>query len=275
MGLFLLSGTKPLKLWVTTMSENTELKDQNSILKIDDVTKNFGGLTAIDSINFQIDRGELLGLIGPNGSGKSTLFKLIFGVHNVSGGAIQFKNELISSGLSVHEIANRGVAQFYQESTLMLDMSTRDNVRLSMIPDTLRSFHGSREHDARIERILELTELSEVADVNAEDLTHKNKQKLELAKAVVREPELLLLDEPFAGLTKDEANEIIDIIAKMNEEGMTICIVDHNLQWLRSFVERIIVLHDGNIIAKGSPDTIVENEDVQTAYIGEHGSEEQ
>lgn len=244
-----------------------------SILKLDGVTKNFGGLTAVDSVDLEIDDGELFGLIGPNGSGKTTLFKLVFGVLPVSDGRVSFQGSNIT-GLSVHEIANRGISQFYQESTLMHDVSVRENVRISTIPNSVFQFRGSREHDDRIEETLEMAGLMDVATSNAEDLTHKNKQKLELAKAIVRDPDLLLLDEPFAGLTKDEADEIIDIVHDLNDEGMTIMTVDHNLRWLRSFVERIVVLHNGRIIANGPPEDIVADEQVQSAYIGSRTEEE-
>lgn len=252
-----------------------QMSEQQSdgILQIDDVTKQFGGLTAVDEVDVSIEEGEMFGLIGPNGSGKTTLFKLIFGVLPVTSGRIVFQGEDIT-GLSIHDIANRGISQFYQESTLMQDVSVRENVRVSMVPNTIFRFRGSREHDDRIEETLELTELTHVADDDAEDLTHKEKQKLELAKAIVRDPDLLLLDEPFAGLTKDEADEIIAVIKQLNEDGMTILTVDHNLRWLRSFVERIVVLNNGRVIADGPPDEIVADEQVQSAYIGSRSGDE-
>lgn len=243
------------------------------ILEIDEVTKVFGGLTAVDKVDITIDEGEMFGLIGPNGSGKTTLFKLIFGVLPVTEGRIVFQGEDITD-LSIHDIANRGIGQFYQESTLMQEVSVRGNVRVSMVPNSIFRFRGSHEHDDRIKSVLELTELTHVAEANAEDLTHKEKQKLELAKAIVRKPDLLLLDEPFAGLTKDEADEIIDIIKQLNEQGMTILTVDHNLRWLRSFVERIVVLNNGRVIANGPPDEIVANAAVQSAYIGSRSGDQ-
>jgi branched-chain amino acid transport system ATP-binding protein len=257
-----------------TMSETDSSTANEPVLRLQGVSKYFGGLVAVDNVSFEIPHGEILGLIGPNGSGKSTLFKLIFGVHEVTDGTIEFNGEKISDGQGVNDIAEKGIAQFYQESTLMQDISVSGNIRLSVVPDSLLRFRGSHEYDDRIDEVLELTGLDEVVDTPAEDLTHKNKQKLELAKAIVRDPDLLLLDEPFAGLTKDEADEIIEIIRKLNEQGMTICIVDHNLRWLRSFVERIVVLHDGNLIADGVPEDIVEDKQVQSAYIGEQAMEE-
>ena len=243
------------------------------LLELSGVTKRFGGLTAVDDVDLGIESGEILGLIGPNGAGKSTLFKLVFGVLEPTAGTITFDGADVTDE-PTHEIANRGVAQFYQESTLMADVTVRDNVRVSVVPNSLRKFTTSRRRSELIDETLEMTGLSDVAGEVPADLTHKEKQQLELAKAIACEPSLLLLDEPFAGLTKDEADEIADIITTLNaEEDITVCIVDHNLRWLRSFVERIVVLNYGEIIANGPPQEIVEDEAVQTAYIGERASE--
>ena len=242
------------------------------ILELSSVTKDFGGLTAIDRVDLSVDDGEILGLIGPNGAGKSTLFKLIFGVLPVSDGTISFDGTDITDE-PTHEIAERGIAQFYQESTLMDDVTVRDNVRVSVVPNSLRKFRTSRQRSDLVDKTLTMTNLTHVADEKPADLTHKEKQQLELAKAIACEPSLLLLDEPFAGLTKDEADEIVDIIETLNDEGVTICIVDHNLRWLRSFVDRIVVLNYGQIIANGPPSEIVTDEEVQSAYIGERSEE--
>jgi len=242
------------------------------ILELSSVTKDFGGLTAIDRVDLSVDDGEILGLIGPNGAGKSTLFKLIFGVLPVSDGTISFNGTEITDE-PTHEIADRGIAQFYQESTLMDDVTVRDNVRVSVVPNSLRKFRTSRQRSDLVDETLAMTNLTHVADEKPADLTHKEKQQLELAKAIACEPSLLLLDEPFAGLTKDEADEIVDIIETLNDDGVTICIVDHNLRWLRSFVDRIVVLNYGQIIANGPPSEIVTDEEVQSAYIGERSEE--
>ncbi|WP_254762753.1 ABC transporter ATP-binding protein [Natrinema marinum] len=242
------------------------------ILELSSVTKAFGGLTAIDRVDLSVDDGEILGLIGPNGAGKSTLFKLIFGVLPVSDGTITFDGADITDE-PTHEIAERGIAQFYQESTLMDDVTVRDNVRVSVVPNSLRKFRTSRRRSDLVDETLAMTNLAHVADEQPADLTHKEKQQLELAKAIACEPSLLLLDEPFAGLTKDEADEIVEIIETLNDEGVTICIVDHNLRWLRSFVDRIVVLNYGQIIANGPPSEIVTDEEVQSAYIGERSEE--
>ncbi|MDS0475879.1 ABC transporter ATP-binding protein [Natrinema sp. 1APR25-10V2] len=242
------------------------------ILELSSVTKDFGGLTAIDRVDLSVDDGEILGLIGPNGAGKSTLFKLIFGVLPVSDGTISFNGAEITDE-PTHEIAERGIAQFYQESTLMDDVTVRDNVRVSVVPNSLRKFRTSRRRSDLVDETLAMANLTHVADEKPADLTHKEKQQLELAKAIACEPSLLLLDEPFAGLTKDEADEIVDIIETLNHDGVTICIVDHNLRWLRSFVDRIVVLNYGQIIANGPPSEIVTDEEVQSAYIGERSEE--
>ncbi|WP_049927863.1 ABC transporter ATP-binding protein [Halopiger goleimassiliensis] len=240
-----------------------------SLLEIDGLTKRFGGLTAVDDVSFGVDRGEIVGLIGPNGSGKSTVFNCIMSVYDVTDGAIRFDGEEITD-VSTHEVVNRGVARVSQESNPIERYSVAGNIKLFTLPNTVRSFYGGAD-EQEIYGYADRVGLGDKLEEQPDELPHADVRRLEIAKALATEPEVLLLDEPFAGMNQAEISTLAEQIEAMREEGMTMVVVDHNMSGLMSLVDRTVVLHNGSKLAAGLPEEIVEDESVQEAYLAGEG----
>ncbi|MEZ4632863.1 MAG: branched-chain amino acid ABC transporter ATP-binding protein/permease [Deinococcales bacterium] len=246
------------------------------LLRVDDVSKNFGGLRAVDSLSFEVKRGEILGLIGPNGAGKSTMFNLITGVLRLSEGEISFKDSLISK-LAPHQIAQRGIARTFQHLNLIGNMSLLDNVVLGGYGRTkanvwqgMLGLEGGERERARAEahRQLKRVGLAEQSFERADSLALGKQRLVEIARALMADPELILLDEPAAGLRKHEKAELIDLIRKLKAEGITVLLVEHDMELVMTLCERIVVVNYGTKLAEGSPKAIKQNPKVLEAYLG-------
>jgi branched-chain amino acid transport system ATP-binding protein len=238
-----------------------------SLLEIDTLRKDFGGLTAVDNLSFDVEEGEILGLIGPNGSGKTTVFNCVMSLHQPTSGTIRFDGEDITNA-DTHDIVNLGLARVSQHSNPIEDFTVRDNIRLFTVPNSLTAFSGgATDHD--------ITDIA--ARVNIEDdlnkypdsLPHAVLRRLEIAKALATDPKLLLLDEPFAGMNQAEVRNVSQLIEKLRENGVTIVIVDHNMKGMMKLVDQVIVLDSGRKIAGGIPDDVVEDPSVQQAYLAD------
>lgn len=235
-----------------------------SFLAMDRVTKNFGGLTAVNDVSFEVEKGEIMGLIGPNGAGKTTLFNVINGFYSPSGGDVLFKGEKIS-GLKPHKLCKRGIARTFQVVKPLQRLSVLDNVIASAF---VRARTKQRAEEIALET-LRFTHLGNDRDVISKGLPLGKRKRLEIARALATRPEMLLLDESFAGLNPSELNESIEIIKRIKAKGITVLIIEHHMKVIMSISDRIVVLNYGEKIAEGTPGEIGSNNDVIEAYLGE------
>jgi len=244
------------------------------LFEINNVSRHFGGLVALEDLSFGVNAGEIVGLIGPNGAGKSTLFNVITGFFPPTKGRIIYKGKDIS-GLKPHQIAHRGIVRTFQLTVLFPQFSVMENVLLgshmsSRVWGAL--FSRSRIPEPEVRRasdILEFTGLAHLKDSKAGELPHGHQRMLAVAVALGAEPELLLLDEPVTGMNLDEIRAMTNLIrALQSTRGITMVVVEHNVKTVMDLCQRIIVINFGRKIAEGSPDEVRRNEDVIEAYLG-------
>jgi len=235
-----------------------------SLIEVKNVSKHFGGLAAIKDVSFEIKSGEILGLIGPNGAGKTTLFNVVNGFYSPTKGEVSFKGKRISN-LQPHEICKLGIARTFQVVKPLQRMSVIDNVVASAF---LRAKNKSEAVQIASET-LKFTGLYEDKDIISKGLPLGKRKKLEIARALATKPEVLLLDESFAGLNHSELNDSIEIIKKIKERGITIMIIEHHMKVIMAISDRIVVINYGQKIAEGSSQEIRNNPLVIEAYLGE------
>jgi branched-chain amino acid transport system ATP-binding protein len=228
------------------------------------VSRFFGGLAALTDVSFPVRKGEILGLIGPNGAGKTTLFNVVNGFYNPSRGDVFFKQKKIS-GLKPHQVCKLGIARTFQVVKPLQRMSVLDNVIDSAF---LREKRRAQAKELAIE-IIKFTGLYDDKEVISKGLPLGKRKKLEIARALATQPEMLLLDESFAGLNSAELDESIEIIRKIKAKGITIMIIEHHMKVIMAISDRIVVLNYGEKIAEGTPHEIGSNPLVVEAYLGE------
>ncbi len=234
------------------------------LLQVNGVSKIFGGLAALTDVSFSVQKGEILGLIGPNGAGKTTLFNVVNGFYPASRGDILFKGERISH-MKPHEVCRRGIARTFQVVRPLQRMTVLDNVIASAF---LRA-KNKGEAEAMALEALRFTGLYEDRKVISKGLPLGKRKKLEITRALVTRPEMLLLDESFAGLNPFEQDEVIEIIRKVKSQGITIMLIEHHMKVIMSLSDRVVVLNYGQKIAEGTPKEIGNNPLVIEAYLGE------
>jgi branched-chain amino acid transport system ATP-binding protein len=243
------------------------------LLKIENLKKAFGGLQATDSIHLSIEKGSLRSLIGPNGAGKTTLFNQITGYLVPDSGRILFQGEDIT-GLHPYQISRKGITRAFQIINVFPRLAVVESVQLAIMAkrgETLNCFTPARTV-ARGEAmaVLETVGLAERADMLARELSHGDQRVLELALALAGEPELLLLDEPMAGMSAFERVKVTDLMQKVHQEqGLTILFCEHDMDVVFGISERVTVLHQGRVIAEGMPEEIRRNEEVHMVYLGQ------
>ena len=235
-----------------------------NLLEIRGVTRNFGGLAALTNVTFDVQKGEILGLIGPNGAGKTTLFNVVNGFYSPTDGEVFFKG-LNISGLKPHQICKLGLGRTFQVVKPLQRMTTLDNVIASAF---LRSKSKAEATESAVEN-LRFTGLYEDRNIISKGLPLGKRKKLEITRALATRPEMLLLDESFAGLNPVEQNDLIEIIRKIRERGITIMVIEHHMKVIMSISDRIVVLNYGEKIAEGTPGEIGKNPLVIEAYLGE------
>ena len=246
------------------------------VLQVDQLSKNFGGLAAVRNLSFQVEAGEIRGLIGPNGAGKTTIFNLISGYYRPSAGRILYRGEDIS-GLKTSRIAARGVVRTFQQTTLFEPMTVFENVLVGRHLQTraglFEALTGAdrRRGQAAAQRAIEILEflgLAERRDETAMSLPHGLQKTLGLAIALAAEPKLLLLDEPFAGMNPEETRGMMELVRRVRDRGVTILLVEHDMQAVMGLCDRISVVSFGEMLAEGRPAEIRADANVIEAYLG-------
>ena len=234
------------------------------LLEVQQLTKEFGGLRAVDRLDLAITEGMILGLIGPNGAGKSTAFNCIAGLFPVTAGRVVYKGNDITE-LKSYDVCRKGIARTFQLSKPFPNKSVLKNV---MVGGFLSTSDRKQAEEKALE-VLEFVNLIEKKDVLGKSLTVADRKRLELARALATDPALLLLDEVMAGLRPAEVDEVIRIIRKINERGITVFLIEHIMQAIMSLSNFIVVIHYGKKIAEGKPEEIASDEKVIKAYLGE------
>ncbi|MCO4480165.1 branched-chain amino acid ABC transporter, ATP-binding protein [Streptococcus infantarius subsp. infantarius] len=253
-----------------------------ALLDVKNLTKNFGGLTAVGDVTMHLDKGELVGLIGPNGAGKTTLFNLLTGVYEPSEGSVSLDGTLLN-GKKPYKIASLGLSRTFQNIRLFKDMTVLENVLVGMAnqnnPHLLASFlrlpkfYSSEEKlHQKAMKLLAIFDLDGDAETLAKNLPYGQQRRLEIVRALATEPKILFLDEPAAGMNPQETAELTQLIRKIKEEfNITIMLIEHDMSLVMEVTERIYVLEYGRLIAHGTPDEIKNNQRVIEAYLGGEG----
>jgi len=229
------------------------------------VTKYFGGLAAVDNVDFHVEQGEIVGIIGPNGAGKTTLFNLISSAIPVTSGTVRFKGKDITK-MKAHDICRLGIGRTFQDGKLFPKMSVLENVQLGAMFGSARIASSQAKEQAM--ELLEMVGLAGKGGLLAQDLTLAAQKRLGIARALATNPELLMLDEVMAGLTPTEVGESLKLIKKIHSSGITMLLIEHVMKAIMSISQRIIVLHHGKKIAEGTPQVVCNDEAVIKIYLG-------
>jgi branched-chain amino acid transport system ATP-binding protein len=252
----------------TVVQSDTDLGPDDGVLVLDHVTKKFGGLTAVDDLSFAVEEGEILGFIGPNGAGKSTTFNCVTGRYPPTSGNVYYNGEEVT-GTAAHKMVKNGLARTFQEFRPLEDRTVLENVALALSKDKLFSMQGLRGATRqKAAAICDRVGLGDRKEMLPDELPHAGLLRLELGRALATDPDLLLVDEPFAGLSGPEVESVSDLLLELRDEGLTLVVVDHNMRGLLSLIDRAIVIQFGSMIAKGDPEEIKNDPVVQEAYLG-------
>ncbi len=251
-----------------------------SILTLKDATIKFGGLIAVNSVSFELNKGDLFGLIGPNGAGKTTCFNIITGVYEPTSGQILFNGKNIT-GTPSNKIAHQGICRTFQNIRLFHSMTSLENVVVggflrhkTVLGSALCYLPGAIKETEQLKSqaldLLRLVDLEDVANVRSRDLPYGKQRRLEIARALATQPQLLLLDEPAAGMNPNEKMELLSMVKKVRDElGVTVLLIEHDMKFVMNLCEKIFVLDHGEEIAQGPPSEIRNDPKVIAAYLGE------
>ena len=245
------------------------------MLKIQNITKKFGGVKALDNCDFEIKKGEITALIGPNGSGKTTLFNLVSGILKADSGKIILNNKNITN-LSIEKISNLGISRLFQKPSLFKNLTIKENLLLAMNDEDTKFWQAvfkissdkKNKFEEKIKQILKNFEMEDFINIRAEDLSYGQKRLVEIARAILNQHNFLMLDEPAAGVNPGLREKIRKILLKLKEKNETILLIEHDMDFTLKTADTIIVLEKGRVIAQGNPEEIKSNKRVLDAYLG-------
>lgn len=238
------------------------------VLRLRDVSQQFGGLTALSEVNFCMQPGEILGIMGPNGAGKTTLFNVITGFISPTKGRLFYRDHELT-GLGAHQVVDLGIARTFQIPRPFRGMTVYENVLVAALCNrSRRTSTGSKKAEDVARQSLERVSLQQRMGADVSALPQGDLRRLEIARALATQPDILLLDEPFSGLSYREMEELARLVRMLNEERMSILIIEHKLKMLMNLAKRILVLNFGVSIAMGTPAEVIDNEAVIQAYLG-------
>jgi len=252
-----------------------------SFLTAENIGKKFGGVVALNDVSLTVDRGEIVGMIGPNGSGKTTFINNLSGIYSPTSGRFLFNGEDIT-GLEAHVITNKGISRTFQNLRIFPNITVLENILIGLhcridvsLWDVYFHFLKTRKIEAEAREkamaILETANLAHRHDTLAKNLPYGKQRLLEICRAIVSSPYLLLLDEPCAGMNPVEMDELADFIKILQEKGITVFVIEHNMRFIMSVAERLIVLANGSKFQEGTPAQIQKDKKVQAIYLGDEG----